>query len=432
MPTGLLMIIFSPSNQNFQTMKTFQKKIYITAGYNTVSLGTGRKEFNPRIVRPGIEHYIQEAGKAVLGKIGGAGNVDECVISNFIASRFVNQAHLAAFMPMIDEGLRYKPSTRVEGACASGSLGLSLAIKSVLSGCAEVVLCLGVEIQNSVKALYGADYLAAAGWYPQRKKGHAFFFPGQFSDRAGAYFEKYGREYTRKAMARWYRNAIENARLCPTAQEFHNTSSDLETLAMMEPNPKTFTEYLTVFDCSKVSDGASAIAIVSEEGLARIGIKPEDAVEIVAFAQAEDDITKVPENPTELTCTKVAVKQALDNACIGLSEISTIETHDCFTIAGIMAVEAIGLAPAGKGAQFVLDGHTAREGKIPFNTTGGLIGWGHPVGATGVHMAVTIWEQLTGRAGAAQITIPEEKPYALSINMGGDDKTLVAIVYKKN
>ena len=94
--------------------------------------------------------------------------------------------------------------------------------------------------------------------------------------------------------------------------------------------------------------------------------------------------------------------------------------------------EAIGFAEAGKGAQFVLDGHTSRTGKIPFNTTGGLIGWGHPVGATGVHMAVTIWEQLTGKAGNSQITISPTAPYALSINMGGDDKTLVVIVYKKN
>jgi acetyl-CoA acetyltransferase len=412
-------------------MKKFQKKIYFVSGYNTISLGTGRKEFDPRKPRPGIEHYIKEAGQAVLSQIGGAKNVDECVISNFIAARFINQAHLAAFMPMIDEGLRYKPSTRVEGACASGSLGLTTGIKSVLSGCADVVLCLGVEIQNSVKALYGADYLAAAGWYPNRKAGHAFFFPGQFSDRAGAYYQKYGKDYARKGMARWYRNAIENARLCPTAQEYHNTATDPESLGMTEPNGAIFTDHLNFFDCSKVSDGASAIAIVSEDGLARIGLKPSDAVEIVAFAQVEEDLTQPPIDLTEMTTTKVAVQKALEDAGITLDQISTIETHDCFSIAGILAIEAIGLAEAGKGPQFVLDGHSSRTGKIPFNTTGGLIGWGHPTGATGVHMAVTIWEQLTGRAGAAQITISDSKPYALSINMGGDDKTLVVIVYKK-
>ena len=77
------------------------------------------------------------------------------------------------------------------------------------------------------------------------------------------------------------------------------------------------------------------------------------------------------------------------------------------------------------------DGNTARDGIIPTNTTGGLVGWGHPTGATGVHQAVTIWEQLTGKAGDAQIEIKEEKPYGMTINMGGDDKTVVSIVYKQ-
>ncbi|MBK7214673.1 MAG: hypothetical protein IPH88_15525 [Bacteroidales bacterium] len=90
-------------------------------------------------------------------------------------------------------------------------------------------MALVFEVQNTVKAIYGADILAGAGWFQNRKKGHAYFFPGQFSDRAGVYNEKFGKEYTRKGLARWYRNAIENARLCPTAQNFHNTASDLET-----------------------------------------------------------------------------------------------------------------------------------------------------------------------------------------------------------
>ena len=119
-------------------------------------------------------------------------------------------------------------------------------------------------------------------------------------------------------------------------------------------------------------------------------------------------------------------------AKITKDDLATIELHDCFSMAGILAIEAIGLAPHGKGAQFVIDGHTARNGKMPINTTGGLVGWGHPTGATGVHQAVTIWEQLTGKAGDAQINIPANKPYGLTINMGGDDKTLVSIVYKKN
>ena len=411
-------------------MSNLRRKIYMTGGYNTVSLGTGRKEFNPKKPRPGLETYIKEAGQGCLAAIGGASKVDEVVIGNFMASRFNRQAHLAGFAPMIDPGLRYKPATRVEGACASGGLALTAGIRSVLAETAEVVLVLGVEVQNTVKAIYGADILAGAGWYPDRKQGHAYFFPGQFSNRAGAYFDKYGRETTRQGMARWFRNMVENARTCPTAQEYTNSVADLDTLGLTEPDGRSFVDHLNVFDCSKVSDGASAIAVVSEEGLRRLGLTPADAVEVVAWAQVEEDITQPPTDLTEVSTIREAVRLVLQRAGIPMEQVRTVETHDCFTIAAIMAIEAMGLAAPGEGARFILDGHTARNGKIPFNTTGGLIGWGHPVGATGVHQAVTIWEQLTGRAGASQIPEAPGRTYGLTVNMGGDDKTVVSILYK--
>ncbi len=412
-------------------MKNLRKKVYIGAGFNTIALGTGRKEFNPKKPRPGLEHYIELAGKGTLAQIGGGQNVDECVIGNFMAARFNRQANLPGFFPMLDPALRFKPATRVEGACGSGGLALTSAIRSVLAETADVVLTIGVEVQNTMKAIYGADVLAGAGWYPDRKEGHAYFFPGQFSNRAGVYFEKFGREKTRKAMARWYRQMVENARQCETAQEFHNSIPDLEAVALIEPDPAGFVDYLTVYDCSKVSDGASALAVMSEDGLRRTGIPMDQVVEVVGWAQVEEDLTKPPTDPARLTTIEEAVRQALNNASITIDQVGTLELHDCFTIAAVMAVEAAGFVQVGQGADFILSGQTARDGKIPMNTTGGLIGWGHPVGATGVHQAVTLWEQLTGRAGASQITMGTDRPFGMSINMGGDDKTVVAIVVKR-
>ncbi|MBI9064901.1 MAG: hypothetical protein JEZ14_23140 [Marinilabiliaceae bacterium] len=408
-----------------------QKRLFLVAGYNTVSLGRGRKEFHPKKERPGLDFYMKEAGRATLDQLGGGQHVDESVVGNFMASRFNNQAHLSAFIPAIDESLRFKPAIRVEGACASGGLAMVTGIKSVLSGAAEVVLVMGVEVQNSVNSLYGADYLSLAAWRDKRKAGHAYFFPGEFSDRAGEYSQTYGDEYTREAMARWYANCIENARLCPTAQEYENENMELMETGMAPPNPNKFVDHLNIFDCSKISDGASSVAVVSEEGLKRVGIPLSEAVEIVGFGQAEDDITEAPVDSLVLSATQVAVKKALMMAGIKNQQLATVETHDCFTIAGLLAVEAIGLVDKGKGAKFVADGHTSRAGQIPFNTTGGLIGWGHPTGATGVHQCVTIWQQLTGNAGKAQINIPNDKPYGLTINMGGNDKTVVSIVLKK-
>ncbi|MBN2173413.1 MAG: hypothetical protein JW731_04735 [Bacteroidales bacterium] len=413
-------------------MSKLRRKVYMAAGYNTISMGTGRSEFNPKKTRPGLEHYIKEAGQGTLKQIGGARNVDEGAIGNFMAPRFNKQGHLAGFIPYIDEDLQYKPCIRTEGACASGALSLVSGIKSVLAESAEVVLAVGVEVQNTMKAIYGADVLAGAGWFQKRKNGHAYFFPGQFSDRAKAYYEKYGMEYARKGMKQWFINAIENARLCPTAQEYENKVEDLGTLYdKMAPNGKAFVDSLNVLDCSKVSDGASGIAIMSEEGMKRCGIRRDQAVEVISYAQVERNITNDPPDRTELTAIKKAAKQALDSAGITINDLATAEIHDCFSIAGILTTEALGFAEPGKGAQFVADRNTARDGKIPMNTTGGLIGWGHPTGGTGVHQAVTIWEQLTGNAGSAQIEISKDRPYGMTINMGGDDVTVVAIIYKR-
>lgn len=413
-------------------MKKLRRKVYMTAGFNTVAMGTGRKEFNPKKPRPGIEHYISEAGKGVLAQIGGADTVDESVIGNFMAARFNKQANLPGFVPYIDEKLQWKPAISVEGACGSGGLALMYGLRSVLAETADVVLTLGVEVQNTVKAIYGADILAGAGWYQKRKQGHAYFFPGQFSDRAGAYYEKYGYDKARKGMARWFANAMENARLDPTAQEYQNTNPDPYAFALkMKPNGAAFVDHLTVLDCSKVSDGASGIAICSEEGLKKIGIDKKNAVEVVGWAQVIRNITNDPKDPSELEAIPKAAKQAMESAGITIDQVGTIETHDCFSIAGILAVEGLGLAKKGEGADWVDAGNTSRTGYMPMNTTGGLIGWGHPTGATGVHQAVTIWQQLTGKAGAAQINIDPKRPYGLTINMGGDDVTVVAIVYKR-
>jgi acetyl-CoA C-acetyltransferase len=413
-------------------MKTHRRKVFMAAGYQTIAMGTGRKEFHPKKPRPGLEDYIREAGQGVLKQAGGGTNVDEGVISNFMAARFNKQGNLAALIPYIDENLRWKPCCRVEGACGSGGLGLITAVKSVLAETADVVLTVGVEVQNTVKAIYGADILAGAGWFKgQRKEGHAYFFPSLFSDRAGVYFDKFGREKTRRAFARWYRNAVENARLCDTAQEYHNTCPDLEALALTEPNPKSFVDHLNVYDCSKVSDGAAAIAVVSEDGLKRAGIAKSEAVEVIGWGQVEADLTASPADWTELETTARAVKKALDSAGVTLKDIGTVECHDCFTISGLLSIEAIGFADKGEGADFILEGYTSRQGAVPFNTSGGLIGWGHPTGGTGVRQAVTVWQQLTGKAGKWQIALSSERPYALSVNMGGNDKTVVAIVYRR-
>jgi len=409
-------------------MKKLRKKLFAAAGYNTVFFGSGRKEFNPQAPMRTFDEYLKEAAEGALKQLKNK-EIDEGVIGSFMAARFVKQANLPGFLPYIVPSLLGKPCTAVEGACGTGGRAIATAMRSVLADMANSVFVAGFEIQNIVKAVYGADILAGAAYYnKERKKGGAFFFPGLFSDRAGAYFTKYGTETSRKAMAKWYEQSILNARKNPKAQEFHNQTADLFALGMTPPNPEVFVPYLNLYDCSKVSDGASSLVILSEEGLKNSGLNRDEVVEIVAIGEAEDNITEEPTDQTVLSTTKKAVQQALENAGLKKEDIGILEIHDCFSITALLAMEAIGFAEPGKAPNFILDGSTSPQGIMPTNLSGGLGGFGHPTGATGVRQMVDLLHQLTGKA---ENQIKPKTPYGMMISMGGNDKTVTCIIVKK-
>lgn len=410
-------------------MKALRKKLFVTAGYTTTFFGTGRKEFHPKKSMPTFDTYLQESAQGTLKGVSNP-DFDEGVIGSFMSSRFIKQANLSGFLPFMASSLEDKPCVAVEGACGTGSRAITTAAKSVLSDLSDITFVTGFEMQNTMKAVYGADVLAGAGYYQQeRKNGHAYFFPNVFSERAGAYYETFGYEKTRQAMATWYAQAIENARKNPKAQEYQNQSKELLSLGMTDPNPKRFVPHLNYYDCSKVSDGASSLLISSEEGLERLGVSRGQVIEIVGIGEAQGDITKKPSNLTELTTTKIAVKKALEQANIQLSDVAVLEIHDCFTITAILALEAAGFATTGHGPTFILEGNTTIDGKIPTNLSGGLGGFGHPTGATGVRQLVDLWLQLTGKADNQAFL---KTPYGMMINMGGNDKTVSCIIVKQS
>jgi acetyl-CoA C-acetyltransferase/acetyl-CoA acyltransferase len=412
-------------------MRKMRKKIFGCAPAHTIYLGPGRREFHPKKPRPGIEHYVFEAGREAVAQVQNPGAIDQGVIGNFMAARFNHQGHLNALLPAVHEALLHKPCTRTEGACGSGGLAVSTAATAILADMADAVLVIGVEVQNTVKAMYGADILAGAGHYSrERKKGHVFFFPNLFSDRAGAYYDRWGKEESRRGMAEWYALAVENARKNPKAQEHHNTNPDPRATGMTPPDPRSFLEHINVFDCSKVTDGASALILASEEGLKKLGVAREAAAELVGFGHCEGDLTRDPSDLCELTATKAAARAALSCAGAEVSELGLLEVHDCFSISGLLSLEAVGLARPGKAAAYLLDGKTHADGECPVNQTGGLCGFGHPTGGTGVRQVADLILQLTGRAGDCQVKFKDEKPYAMSINMGGNDKTVVSFVMR--
>jgi len=409
-------------------MKGLRKKVYAAAGYNTIFMGSGRKEFDPsKPLRP-FQEYLKEAAEGTSRQMANP-QFDEGVIGSFMSGRFLKQANLPGFLPFMAASLEGKACTAVEGACGTGGRAIAMAVRSILSEFSDSVLVAGFEMQNSVKAVYGADILSGAAYYQkERKEGHSFFFPGIFATRAGAYFERFGEANVRPGMATWYQQAILNARKNPKAQEYHNSSPDLFGLGMTPPDAQQFVPYLNLYDCSKISDGASSLIIASEEGLKRCGINKADAVEIVGIGEAEADITLPPENLTAFTTTGKSVSKALLQAGITKNELSILELHDCFTISALLALEAIGLAKEGEAAAYILEGHTSNEGVHPTNLSGGLGGFGHPTGATGVRQLVDLLHQFTNQA-ANQI-VPK-MPFGMMISMGGNDKTVTSIVVKK-
>lgn len=406
-------------------MSHFRKKVYVAAGYNTVYFGPGRKEFDPgKPMRP-FESYLQETAEGTSKQLKNP-SFEEGVIGSFMSGRFIKQANLPGFLPFIIPSLAGKACTGVEGACGTGGRSIAMGVRGVLSDLADSVFVAAFEMQNTMKSVYGADVLAGAGYYSkERKKGHAYFFPGVFAERANAYYQKYGYDTARQGMAKWYEQSILNARKNPKAQEYHNTTKDLYALGMTPPDPERFIPYLNHYDCSKVSDGASSLVVLSEKGLFKNGVALEDAIEIIGIGEAEGDITKPPSDWTILANTQLAVQKALEMAGISIRDVGILELHDCFTISGLLSLEALGLAEKGKAPAFVLDGNIAPEGKYPVNLSGGLGGFGHPTGASGVRQMVDLLHQLTRKA---ENQVKPRKPYGLMISMGGNDKTVTCFV----
>lgn len=411
------------------------RRAFVLGGHTTPFVGKhhpdfvwkGHADFGKRD-NPTLEALITTAVRGALDATGTpAAEVDKAWIGNFVGELFSSQGHLGAALIGAHPDLLHKPSMRVEGACASGGLAFASALESIQAG-TDVALVAGAEVQTTASARTGGDYLARAAHYARQRPIDDFTFPALFAWRTKHLFEKTG--LTEEDLGRVSVKAYGNANKNPLAH-MRAVRMTLEQAARAsDRNPNFLSNeelqpYLKVSDCSQVSDGASALILVSEAGLRKLGKSPADAVEVLGFGVAAGNLYE-DGDPTRLETTEVAAKRAYAQAGVDPSRIGVAEVHDCFTVTELLMYEALGWAAPGEGYELIRDNRTDIEGDLPVNTGGGLVGFGHPVGATGVKQLLEIWRQMKGRCGDYQI--PGAPDFGLAANMGGNDKTAVVTV----
>jgi len=354
-----------------------------------------------------IESLIAEVAGAAIADAGLAPEDIDGVFVGMFNSGFSKQDFPASLAFQSVPALRFVPATRYENACASGSAALYGARDFIAAGRGRRALVIGVEKMTDATTAQAGDNLLGASY--RREEGDIpAGFAGVFGRIAERYFQRHGDASNALARiaAKNHRNGVDN----PYAQlrkdlgyEFCATVSD--------KNP-TVAPPLRRTDCSPVSDGAAAL-ILADEDTAQ---SAPQAVRIRGAAQVTDLMPLSQRDITRMIGAERAWHAAFTAAGLSLADLSFVETHDCFTIAELMAYEAMGLAPIGQGARAALEGWTERDGRLPVNRSGGLKSKGHPVGATGVSMHVMAAMQLTGRAGAMQLPRAD---CAAVFNMGG-------------
>src|SRR5258707_1644367 len=341
-----------------------------------------------------VESLIVRAAREALADAGvAAADVDEIFVGHFNAG-FSPQDFTASLVFQADPALRFKPATRVENACATGSAAVHGGLKSIASRSARIVLVVGAEQMTTTPgAEVGQNLLKAS--YVREEADIDGGFAGIFGQIAALYFQRWGDQSDALARiaAKNHKNGVGN----PYAQirkdlgyAFCRTES--------EKNPRVAGP-LKRTDCSLVSDGAAAIVLADVETALRLG----KAVAFRAAQHVQDFLPMSARDVLKFEGCPEAWKRALASAGMALSDLSFVETHDCFTIAELMEYEAMGLVPEGQGARAIAEGLTEKTGRLPVNPSGGLKAKGHPIGATGVSMHAVTAMQLTGTAGDMQV-----------------------------
>ncbi len=349
---------------------------------------------------------VQVTREALADAAIDASEIDALFLGHF-NSGMVPDGFPASLMLQADPGLRFKPATRCENACASGSAAIQAGINAILSGAAELVLVVGAEKMTGNTTAEVTRALAGAGYQNDAAEA-GLSFPQLFGMAARQYAERY--HCPMASMAAIATKNHSNAMANPLAQM--RKVMDFEHCNNVSQSNPYVADNLRLTDCSLISDGAAAIILASPK---RARLFRRD-VQIRTMSQVNDFLPIAQRDILAFDGPQRAIHSALRGANVTLADLSFAEVHDCFTIAELLIYEAMGLAPKGEGHRALDSGVVRAGGRLPVNLSGGLKAKGHPVGATGVSMHAMAFRQLTGEPIGLSVPNPE---FGLVFNMGG-------------
>jgi acetyl-CoA C-acetyltransferase len=331
----------------------------------------------------------------------------------------LNQQGLLAGLMAGVPGLEGKPIETVENACASGGQAVLSVIHKLQLGLGDVGIAVGYEKMRDAQGKMDGKLIGQVLGYfshPDEREGKVFVFPHIFAEVMAAYMAEHG--VTARDLASIAVTEYGNARFNPFAQ-MRGVELTLDVAEKLEGVNRCIVDGLPLktYDCSQITDGYAALIVATDEGLAKIGLRPSACVRIAGWAQATDPLKKAGRDVLRPSGAYRAMRRAYEMADVAPDEVNVAELHDCFTVMGAIGTEVIGKAEPGAGAKYWVDGHAAVGGECAINSSGGLIAKGHPIGATGVAMIGWSAWQLLGRAPKElQVAAPR---YAATFNIGG-------------
>ncbi len=349
---------------------------------------------------------VRAAGDALADAGIGPEDVD-AIYLGWYNGGFSAQDFGSSLVLQASDALRFKPATRVENACATGSAAIHQGLNHIAARRGRIVLVVGVEKMTDTPGDKVGGILMQAS-YQREEAALEGGFAGVFARIAQLYYQKYGDQTD--ALAHIASKNHKNGCANPYAQLQKDLGVDF-CREVSEKNP-IVAPPLKRTDCSLVSDGAAAVVLTDVD----TALGMDKAVVFRGWQQVNDYLPMSRRDMTRFEGCALAWSRALDQAGLALDDLSLVETHDCFTIAELIQYEAMGLVGPGEGGKAAREGWTRKDGKLPVNPSGGLKSKGHPIGATGVSMHVMAAMQVTGTADGMQVA---DARLAGVFNMGG-------------